>query len=173
MWRVIIQEGKDRVRSEHHDTRLSGLLAGPGRPSTTLSLSGHNRGKHQVEDVNSRWHNPIGLEDVWATKWWPHRQFTFLASVAEPNNVNARARGRGAPADPRLDFRRQLAKGIPENIIGHHSRVVPDSPARNLRPRCHMATRHELMTHPKFTCGCDTSSQCWSPGIERQSVLLT
>jgi len=29
----------------------------------------HNRSKHWVDDVNNRRHDPIGLEDVWPTKW--------------------------------------------------------------------------------------------------------
>ena len=71
-------------------------------------------------------------------------------SVAEANAVNSRARGRGSAADPQLDFRRQLAKGMLENNIGHHSRVVSDSPSRNLRPRCHIAVKHKLMTRPEL-----------------------
>ena len=57
-------------------------------------LSRHNRAKHWVDDVNNRRHDPIGLEQVWATKWWPNRQFTFLLSVAEVNAVQARARAK-------------------------------------------------------------------------------
>ena len=33
------------------------------------SLSRHNHSKHWVDDVNNRRHNPIGLEQVWHTKW--------------------------------------------------------------------------------------------------------
>jgi hypothetical protein len=47
-------------------------------------FSRHNSAKHWVDDVNNRCHDP-SLEDVWATKWWPNRQFTFLLSVAEVN----------------------------------------------------------------------------------------
>ena len=50
-------------------------------------FSRHNRAKHWVYDGNNRRHYPIGLEDGWATKWWPNRQFTFLLLVAEVNAV--------------------------------------------------------------------------------------
>ena len=50
-------------------------------------MSRHNKAKHWVDDVNNRRHDPIGLEDVWATKWWPNRQFTFLCSIAEVNVI--------------------------------------------------------------------------------------
>ena len=49
----------------------------------TEPISRHNHSKHWVDDVNDRRHDLIGLEDVWHTKWWPHRQFTFLCSVSE------------------------------------------------------------------------------------------
>ncbi len=38
---------------------------------------------------NNSPHDPIGLEDVWVTKWWLTRQFTFICSVAEVNAVNS------------------------------------------------------------------------------------
>ena len=56
----------------------------------TEYLSRHNRSKHWVDDVNNRRHDPIGLEQVWHTKWWPTRQFTFICSVAEANAVMSR-----------------------------------------------------------------------------------
>ncbi len=52
-------------------------------------MSQHNKRKHCVDDVNNRHHDQIGLEDVWATKWWPTRQFMFICSVAEVNAVNS------------------------------------------------------------------------------------
>ena len=35
----------------------------------TENISRHNKAKHWVDDVNNRRHAPIGLEDVWGTKW--------------------------------------------------------------------------------------------------------
>ena len=67
-------------------------------------FSRHNRAKHWVDDVNNRRHAPIGLEEMWRTKWWPNRQFTFILSVVELNCVQARARGRKEPVEPTLTF---------------------------------------------------------------------
>lgn len=57
-------------------------------------FSRYCRAKHWVDDVNNRRHDPIGLEEVWHTKWWPMRQFTFICSVAEVNAVQSQARGK-------------------------------------------------------------------------------
>ena len=63
-------------------------------------FSRHNRAKHWVDDVNNRRHDPIGLEQVWKTKWWPNRQFTFLCFIAEVNAGQARARAKKETAMP-------------------------------------------------------------------------
>jgi len=39
--------------------------------------------------VNNHRHNPIALQDVWCTKWWPTWEFSVLLSVAEVNAVNS------------------------------------------------------------------------------------
>jgi hypothetical protein len=65
----------------------------------TEAVTNHNIAKHWVDDVNNRRHAPIGLQDIWATKWWPHRQFTFMCLVAEVNANNSRACALGKPAD--------------------------------------------------------------------------
>ena len=35
----------------------------------------------QIDDHNHCWHQPIGLENVWGTKFWEDRVFSFLFSV--------------------------------------------------------------------------------------------
>jgi hypothetical protein len=62
-------------------------------------FSQHNQAKHGVDDVNNCRHDPIALEEIWATKWWPNPQITFLLSVAEVNTVQAWACGRKEGAD--------------------------------------------------------------------------
>jgi hypothetical protein len=100
----------------------------------TEPFSRYSRAKHWVDDVNNRRHDPIGLEEVWGTKWWAMRQFTFLCSVAEVNAVQSRARGRNEVTAPQLDFRRKLAQQMMENTIDEP--VVPQLPAmRTRRPR--------------------------------------
>ena len=83
----------------------------------TEYLSRHNRSKHWVDDVNNRRHDPIGLEQVWHTKWWPTRQFTFICSVAEANAVQSRARARDETPAEQLKFRRALAMKMLKNNI--------------------------------------------------------
>ncbi|KAL7425548.1 hypothetical protein ACHAXH_000046, partial [Discostella pseudostelligera] len=102
-------------------------------------FSRHNRAKHWVDDVNNRRHDPIGLEEIWATKWWPNRQFTFILSVVEANAIQARARARDAPAEPTLSFRKQLANHMLHNRIGDNG-VNVSSP---IRPRVRRTTEHE------------------------------
>ena len=80
-------------------------------------FSRHNRAKHWVDDHNNRRHDPIGLEEVWATKWWPMRQFTFLCSVAEVNACHSLARGKREQTMPQLEFRRQLAQELLHNTL--------------------------------------------------------
>ena len=80
-------------------------------------LSRHNHSKHWVDDVNNRRHDPIGLEQVWHTKWWPTRQFTFICSVAEANAVMCRARATKENATPQLEFRRAVAMKMLNNKI--------------------------------------------------------
>jgi len=92
-------------------------------------FSRHNRAKHWVDDVNNRRHDPIGLEEIWATKWWPNRQFTFLLSVAEANAVQSRARGKKEGAEATLNFRKQLAYRMLFNKMGDNG-VAPTSPIR-------------------------------------------
>jgi hypothetical protein len=55
-------------------------------------FSRYSQGKHWVDDHNNRRHDPIGLEEVWHTKWWPMRQFRFICSVAEVNETGLRER---------------------------------------------------------------------------------
>ncbi|KAL7476744.1 hypothetical protein ACHAW6_010080 [Cyclotella cf. meneghiniana] len=51
-------------------------------------MSHHNHAKHWVDNVDNPRHNPIGLEEVWVTKRWPHWKFTFNFSIAEVNGLN-------------------------------------------------------------------------------------
>jgi len=124
-------------------------------------MSRHNRSKHWVDDVNNRRHDPIGLEDVWATKWWPHRQFTFVCSVAEVNALNAKARGRNVPAEAGLTFRRKLAEQMLKNEINDSGRVS-HSPIRSCRKRKRSElVEHKLEKKPVYTGKYDASSKSW------------
>ena len=76
----------------------------------TKPISRHNHSKHWVYDVNARRHDPVGLEDVWHTKWCPRQQFTFLCSLSDFNALNSWAFARRLPAKSQMAFWRKLAR---------------------------------------------------------------
>ena len=125
-------------------------------------ISRHNHSKLWVDNVNTRRHDPIGLEDVWHTKWWPHRQLTFLCSVSEVNTLNSLAHARRLLAESQLAFRRKLARGMLQNKLeseGH----CPGSPAHTRkRYSGYPVPAHELWTRPKFTGARDFMTNSWS-----------
>ena len=124
-------------------------------------LSRHNHSKHWVDDINNRCHDPIGLEQVWHTKWWPTRQFTFICSVAEANAVNCRAWASNAHTTPQLEFCRKLAMQMLENRIGVDGIVVHSPIRARKRGREDKASSHGLCTRPNFTGGWRTELNTW------------
>ena len=96
-------------------------------------FSRHNKGKHWVDDVNNRRHDPIALDSTWKTKWWPNRQFTFLMSIAEVNAGQVRARAKDENPDPTLTFRRKLAIQMMANKIQGNGVVAASPPRRPSR----------------------------------------
>ena len=125
-------------------------------------LSNHNRSKHWVDDVNNRRHDPIGLEEVWHTKWWPTRQFTFICSVAESNAVHCKARALKAPTTPQLEFRRNLAKQMLMNKLGDDGTRVGSPVRPRKRGRDDRIRDHDLESRPNFTGKWDNSTNSWT-----------
>ena len=125
-------------------------------------LSRHNRCKHWVDDVNNRRHDPIGLEQVWHTKWWPTRQFTFICSVVESNAVQCRARARKEPATPQLQFRRALALQMMTNKIEDSGNALSSPGSRSKRLRAVLCAEHELCTRPCYTGKWDLAKNTWT-----------
>jgi hypothetical protein len=70
----------------------------------TEPFSHYCKAKHWVNAINNCRHEPIGLEEVWGTKWWAMRQFTFLCSVAEVNAVHSWAWATNKNLTPQLKF---------------------------------------------------------------------
>ena len=68
------------VRSE--TTQLTTLSMGHENILNTLSHSSITTCQHWVDDVNNHRHDPVGVEEVWATKWRKIRQFALIFSVA-------------------------------------------------------------------------------------------
>ena len=79
-------------------------------------VSNHFKFRHSVDDHNAKRHSPICLEYTWATKYWPHRPFSFLLAISEVNTNLAEAHFvRHAEARPQLQFRKLLAKDLIDN----------------------------------------------------------
>eukprot|EP01082_Thalassiosira_pseudonana_P012536 g11206.t1 g11206 contig5:368760-369554(-) len=117
----------------------------------TEAIANHCIAKHWVNDVNNRRHAPIGLEDIWARKWWPHRQFTFMCSVAEVNANNSLARAMGVPAVHQIVFRKQLAKEIMYNKLTETGGIRHSPIRARKRSRESLGMEHKLMTKPTYS----------------------
>ena len=113
-------------------------------------ISRHMKAKHWVDDFNNRRHDPICLADTFRTKWWPHRQFTFILGVAEANANNSRARARGEPALSQNDFRKKLAKEMLENKIQDDGTCAHSPIRAHKRNKRDMET-YKLVPRPPFT----------------------
>eukprot|EP00956_Cyclotella_meneghiniana_P024387 scaffold48896_cov69-Cyclotella_meneghiniana.AAC.2 len=138
-----------------------------GKFQLTEPIANHNQSKHWVDDVNNRRHAPIGLEDIWATKWWPHRQFTFICSVAEVNANNSIARANNAPAMHQVAFRKALAEEMINNKITD-SGGVRSSPIRaRKRSRESIDEGHELQTKPHHAASYDRTKKQWRKSKQR------
>ena len=75
----------------------------------------HFQYHHVVDDHNAKWHSPISIEVVWATKWWPNRVFSFLLSITEVNCFLAESYFTGQNSDSILDFWKRLSFELIEN----------------------------------------------------------
>ena len=70
---------------------------------------------HAVDNHNAKWHSPISMEVVWATKQWPNRVFCFLLSITEVNYFLAESYFTGRKSDSVLDFWKRLSFELIEN----------------------------------------------------------
>ena len=102
-------------------------------------------------DVNNMRHNTIVIEQVWHTKVWPTRKFTFIFSVSEANAVYSRARGRKAIPDPQLEFSRKLALGVLENNLDDEVVSINSPVCRKKRYRGPGSPGHEIVSRPTHT----------------------
>ena len=107
-------------------------------------------------------YDTIGMEDVWHTKWWPHRQFTFLCSVSEVNTFNSRARARRLPAESHLTFRRKFTRGMLKNKLDSEGQFPGSCDYTRKRSSGSPVPDHEIFTRPKFTGSWDLTENKWS-----------
>ena len=112
--------------------------------------------------MNNRRHDPIGLEQVWHTKWWSTQQFTFICSVAEDNAVYSRARGKKAIPEPQIEFCRKLALGMLENNSDYEGVSINYPICHEKRSRGPGSPGHDLVSRPTHTGMWDTGDNGWT-----------
>ena len=78
-------------------------------------IHNHFQYHHAVDDHNVKWHSPISIEVVWATKRWPNRVFCFLLSITKVNSFLAESYFTGRKSDSMLDFWKRLSFELIEN----------------------------------------------------------
>ena len=108
--------------------------------------------------MNNRRYDPIGLMQVWNTKWWPTQQFTFICSIAEANAVYSRARGRKAIPEPQLEFHRKLDLEMLENNLDDQGVSIKYPIRPKKRSKGPGSPGHELVSRP-------THTGIWNTGI--------
>ena len=101
--------------------------------------------------MNSRKHDPIGIEQVWHTKWWPTQKFNLICFVVEANTVYSRARGRNTIPEPQLEFRRKLPLGMLKNNVYDEGVSIKSPFFRKKRSRGPSIPEHELVGRPTHT----------------------
>jgi hypothetical protein len=105
----------------------------------------HFKFRNAVDAHNQQRHQPISLEEVWATMRWPNRVFSFLLSITEVNVKLASEHFGNAQKQSMLAFRKQLASALINNRWLEQERT--GRTVMRLRP---VLRAHELMTVPQF-----------------------
>ena len=100
------------------------VIQGPRACVSSLQEQTH------MDNHNNRRHQPISLEETWATKFWPHRVFAFLLAVAEGNAYLLNKHYRDDAEDSVLAFRRALATELINNTYGIEEKSSTGSKSR-------------------------------------------
>ena len=111
-------------------------------------VSNHFKYRHSVDDHNAKRHAPICLEHVWATKYWPHRPFSFLLAITEVNvNLAEAFFVRHNAPRPQLEFRKLIAKDL---INNEYLRQEMNTQEIRTSKRKRAMTAHSLLSLPPF-----------------------
>lgn len=109
-------------------------------------MSLHFKYHHQIDNHNNCRHSPISLEEIWGTKHWPDRIFSFVLAVSE---VNARKAVEYFQNDGKsisqLEFHRKLAMELLNNTMDGISNEIVCPSGRRKRSRMDI---HELLKIP-------------------------
>jgi hypothetical protein len=111
----------------------------------------HRECCHSVDDHKNNRHQPVSLEETWATHWWPDRAFVFLLAVTEANAKMASENLLGRAKVGMLEFQKQLAH---ELIHDEHFEAESSREQQRESPRHKGRTmQHEKVVvpvHQKF-----------------------
>ena len=151
----------------------------------------HYKNRHHVDDHNNRRHQPISLEETWATKFWPHCVFAFLLAEAEGNAYLLNKHYRDDAEDSVLAFRRALATEFKRTPMELRRRVQQALNRGNDDLGAHMSCAHcpaekvfqerEWLRHTAITpqkkcisCKRKVRTYCYcSPGIMHCNACFT
>ena len=110
----------------------------------------HFRYRHLVDDHNSKRHQPISLEVVWATQEWSCRHFAFLLVVMEVNVKLALEHFGGHQDKGMIAFCKQFAQELVNNDYLEREAAEPHSPAAQSKEMDHVLIS---LPHWKKFCG--------------------
>ena len=113
-------------------------------------LHNHFRYRHLINDHNSKRHQPISLEVVWATQEWGCRPFEFLLAVTEVNVKLVSEHFGGCEDKGMIAFCKQFAWELINNDYLEREAAEPHSSACQ-----HKEMDHVLISLPcgKTFCG--------------------
>jgi len=108
----------------------------------------HYKYRHYIDDHNSKRHQPISLEVIWATARWSCRVFAFLLAVTEVNMFLCDNFFYDAGHSCMLGFRKLVARALIYNE--YYAQEEEESPRRSQRKNSRYCRAHELLTIPPF-----------------------
>ena len=113
-------------------------------------LHNHFRYQHLIDDHNSKRHQPISLEVVWATQEWSCRPFAFLLAVTEVNVKLASEHFGGHEDKGMIAFHKQFAWELLNNDYLKRKAAEPHSSASQCKEMDHVLIS---LLHGKKICG--------------------
>lgn len=111
-------------------------------------LTNHFKYRHAVDDHNKLRHQPISLEDVWATKQWTHRVFAFFLAITEVNIALTLKYFFKVNIGNMVEFRKLFARALINNKYLFTTTQSPTSLRRSTRRS--RENDHDHLTLPQY-----------------------
>lgn len=119
-----------------------------------IPFGNHFRYRHAVDDHNNLRHQSPALEEVWVTKRWPIRVFTFLLAITEVNLflILRFFIWKGEERRTKFQsFRKDLAFSLIYNKHIAKETTSTSSPPTSPSKRPKLRSGHKLVTKPPYT----------------------